>query len=137
MAAVVHFQPCHLHANGESGDMGHKAVVEPWTAAKESDVAKLAQFFPSATAVRVAVRVVRLDARGDTTAEDTVIEFGTAREVLFSASLPLEFGDHIRLVNGDGLLDAEAAVVAVQYHQGRTAVAARFSGPVANWVIRT
>ena len=115
--------------------MAHKAVMAPWSE-QTSDVAKLAQFFPSATAVRVPVRIVRLDSHGDRTVEESVIEFGTAQEVLFSATLPLEFGDRIRLENADGLLDAEAAVVAVQYHQGRTAVAARFTGPVGNWVIR-
>jgi len=116
--------------------VAHKAVTAPWSG-EASDVAKLAQFFPSATAVRVPVRVVRLDAQGGSASEHTLIEFGTAREVLFSATLPLEFGDRIRLENADGLLDAEAAVVAVQYHQGRTAVAARFTGPAGNWVIRT
>lgn len=115
--------------------MAHKAVMAPSTD-EAADVAKLAQFFPAATAVRVPVKIIRLNAHGDTATEDTVIEFGTAREVLFSANLPLEFGDRVRLENADGLLDAEAAVVAVQYHQGRTAVAARFVGPVGNWVIR-
>ena len=116
--------------------MAHKAVLEPWSG-QASDVAKLAQFFPAAMAVRVPVRVLRVDAHGGTASEQTVIEFGTSREVLFSATLPLEFGDLIRLENADGLLDAEASVVAVQYHQGRTAVAARFTGPAGNWVIRT
>ena len=115
--------------------MAHKAVMAPCSG-EASDVAKLAQFFPAATAVRVPVRVLRLDTHADPAAEETIIEFGTAREVLFSANLPLEFGDRIRLENADGLLNAEAAVVAVQYHQGRTAVAARFIGPVGNWVIR-
>ena len=116
--------------------MAHKAVLAPWSEGA-SDVAKLAQFFPAAMAVRVPVRVARLDSQGESASEQTVIEFGTSHEVLFSATLPLEFGDRIRLENADGLLDAEAAVVAVQYHQGRTAVAARFTGPAGNWVIRT
>lgn len=96
-------------------------------------MARLAGFFPAATAIRVPVRVGRIE--GDEE-EETVIEFGTPREVLFAARLPLEFGDRIRLVNAEGLLEAEAEVVAVQYHEGKTAVAARFIGPVANWVIR-
>jgi len=112
-----------------------KAVIAPWSG-EESDVSKLAQFFPAATAVRIPVRVSRLDGHGEAAVEETVIEFGTPSEVLFSARLPLEFGDRIRLVNAEGLLEADAAVVAVQYHQGKTAVAARFTGPVANWVIR-
>ena len=114
--------------------MAQKAVIPSWTD-EASDVAKLAQFFPSATAIRVPVEVCRVGDERDLQ-EQTVIEFGTSREVVFAAQLPLEFGDRIRLVNAEGLLEAEAEVVAVQYHQGKTAVAARFTGPVANWVIR-
>ncbi len=116
------------------GHVGHKAVILPWSS-ERSEVAKLAEFFPAATAIRVPVAVSRLDAQKDAE-EHTVLEFGTPREVLFAARVPLEFGDRVRLVNAEGLLDAEAEVVAVQYHQGKTAVAARFTGPVANWVIR-
>ena len=68
--------------------------------------------------------------------EQTVIEFGTAHEVLFSSSLPLEFEDRVRLVNSDGSLDARATVVAVRYHGGGKAVAARFVGEVGNWIIK-
>jgi len=114
--------------------VAHKAAIASW-AAEESGVAKLAQFFPAATGVRVPVRVSRVDAHGESSWEETVIEFGTPREVLFAVNLPLEFGDRLRLY-ADALLNTEASVVAVQYHRGRTAVAARFLGPVANWVIR-
>ncbi len=125
-----------LSQGGEGeGSVAHKAVIASWSG-EGSDVAKLAQFFPAATAVRIPVRVSRQDGHGEAGAEETMIEFGTPSEVLFSARLPLEFGDRIRLVNGEGLLEAEASVVAVQYHQGKTAVAARFTGPAANWVIR-
>ena len=68
--------------------------------------------------------------------EQTVIEFGTAQEVLFALTLPLEFEDRVRLVNSDGSLDTHATVVAVRYHEGRKAVAARFAGEVANWIIK-
>jgi hypothetical protein len=50
--------------------------------------------------------------------------------------LPLEFADKLRLRNSDGTLDTEACVVAVQYNGGRTAVAARFTGEVANWIVK-
>ncbi len=114
--------------------MAQEAVIPSW-AGTQSDVAKLAEFFPAATAIRVPVQVSRVGGQPEVE-EETVIEFGTPREVLFAARLPLEFGDRIRLLNAEGLLEAEAEVVAVQYHQGKTAVAARFTGPVANWVIR-
>ncbi len=86
--------------------------------------------------MRVPVRVTRMDLHGATLEENTMIEFGTAAEILFSAVTPLEFGDSIHVENPEGLLDAEARVVAVQYHEGRTAVAARFKDTVRNWVIR-
>ncbi len=69
--------------------------------------------------------------------ESTVIEFGTAREVLFSCTTPLEFADVLRLRNSDGSLDTEASVVAVQYHPGATIVAARFLHAVPNWIVKS
>lgn len=68
--------------------------------------------------------------------EQTVIEFGTPQEVLFSSTLPLEFEDRVRVVNSDGSLDASAKVVALRYHHGVKAVAARFVGQVENWIIK-
>jgi hypothetical protein len=68
--------------------------------------------------------------------EQTVIEFGTAQEVIFSSGLPLEFEDRVQLLNSDRSLDARATVVAVRYHDGRKAVAARFLGEVGNWIIK-
>ena len=68
--------------------------------------------------------------------ENTVIEFGTAQEALFACSLPLEFEDRVRLENPDGTLQTDGDVVAVQYHEGRTAVAVRFARKMANWIIR-
>ncbi len=96
-----------------------------------SAVAQLAQFFPGAMAVRLPVTV---SAQG--TPESTVIEFGTAHEVLFAAALPVEFGDRVRLVNSDGSLDAEAVVVGVHYRDGHKAVAARFTRVLPNWIIK-
>ena len=69
--------------------------------------------------------------------ESTVIEFGTAREVLFACTTPLEFADVLRLRNSDGSLDTEASVVAVQYHPGKTVVAARFLNAVPNWIVKS
>jgi hypothetical protein len=68
--------------------------------------------------------------------EQTVIEFGTTREVLFRSSLLLGFGDRVHLKNSDGSFDAEGDVVAMQYHDGRMAVAVRFARDVANWIIK-
>jgi hypothetical protein len=103
---------------------------------QESHVAKLASFFAAATPVRIPVRLTRLG-EGEIFSENTIIEFGTSREVLFACAAPLEFADRIRLQNSDGSLDVEATVVAVQYHEENTAVAARFSRDVANWIVKS
>lgn len=105
-----------------------------------SPVASLARFFPDAAPVRLPVEVSRV--AGDSavspaiSAERTVIEFGTPQEVLFACAVPLEFGDVVHLRNSDGSLDAEASVVAVQYHLGKTIVAARFLQNITNWIIK-
>jgi hypothetical protein len=105
------------------------------TRAAETSTAKLAKFFPEATPVRIPIHLTRM---GQSTAfsESTIIEFGTPREVLFASTLPMEFGDKLRVQNSDGTLDIEACVVAVQYNTGRTAVAARFTQQVENWIIK-
>jgi hypothetical protein len=99
-------------------------------------VEKLAELFPSASRVRLPVRVTIISAGRRRLREQTVIEFGTPQEVLFASALPLEFEDRLRLVNSDGSLDARATVVAVRYYDGRKAVAARFIGEVGNWIIK-
>jgi hypothetical protein len=101
-------------------------------------VEKLAQLFPSVSPVRIPVRLTTVALNGRRRLEEqTVIEFGTAREVLFSSTLPLEFEDQVRLENSDGSLDTRATVVAVRYHDGRKAVAVRFLGEVGNWIIKS
>lgn len=114
-----------------------------------STVADLARFFPETTPVRIPVLLTRrgetcsgekckLDEASQTAvSENTVIEFGTSREVLFSCITPLEFADVLRLRNSDGSLDTEASVVAVQYHPGNTIVAARFLQSVPNWIVKS
>jgi hypothetical protein len=102
-------------------------------------VEALARFFPDATPVRMPVQMARvLDANeaGDFT-ESTVLEFGTAREVLFACNTPLEFADELRLRTSDGSLDVRVSVVAVQYQPGQTLVAARFLGEVPNWIVKS
>jgi hypothetical protein len=111
--------------------------------AQTSTVAELARFFPEATPVRIPVQFTRSrnprhEGQPDVAVveENTVIEFGTSREVLFACTTPLEFADVLRLRNSDGSLDTEAAVVAVQYHPGTTIVAARFLTSVPNWIVK-
>jgi hypothetical protein len=107
-------------------------------------VADLARFFPEATPVRIPVQFTRRNHTDSASQPDdaglhesTVIEFGTSREVLFACTTPLEFADVLRLRNSDGSLDTEASVVAVQYHPGKTVVAARFTTSVPNWIVKS
>ncbi len=115
--------------------IGHAEVAPGQT--ELTCVEKLSRLFPNALPVRIPVRVEPLPNGRRRLQEQTMIEFGTAREVLFASSLPLEFEDRVRLVNSDGSLDARATVVAVRYHNGSKAVAARFLDSVENWIIKS
>lgn len=106
------------------------------TATREESTARLAKFFPNATPIRMPLRLTRLSGGSPPLSESTLIEFGTPHEVLFASTLPLEFADKVRLQNNDGSLDAEAYVVALQYNGRRTAVAARFTREISNWIIK-
>ncbi len=101
-------------------------------------MANLARFFPDASPVRIPVQIGRCAESGEPTkfSESTVVEFGTAREVLFTCKTPVEFADTLRMRNSDGTLDVVVSVVAVQYHPGNTVVAARFVGEVPNWIVK-
>ncbi len=114
-------------------------------------VGRLARFFPEATPVRIPIKLSRAhtngngNGNGDVSAhenenvffQDTVIEFGTPREVLFMVDRPLEFADRVLVESTDGSLHAEASVVAVQYHPERTVVAVRFLKHVPNWIVKS
>ncbi len=106
-------------------------------AAQDSPISRLARFFPNATPVRIPIRLTRVSDQNGNFSESTVIEYGTPQEILFASNLPLEFADLIRVQNSDGTLDALACVVAVQYNAGRTAVAARFTQEVPNWIVKS
>lgn len=77
-------------------------------------VARLARFFRNAVPVRPPV----------------------SREVLFASALAGEFAATLRLQNSDAGLDAGASVLAAQHHNGRTAVAARVTRDVPNWIVK-
>jgi len=119
-------------------------------------VSRLARFFPEATPVRIPIKLSRTiisngngngdsHGHGNSSArenesvffQDTIIEFGTPREVLFVVDRPLEFADRVLVESNDGSLHAEASVVAVQYHRERTVVAARFLKDVPNWIVKS
>jgi hypothetical protein len=97
---------------------------------------QLARFFPQARAVRIPVQVT--SARGGATnlREATIVEFSSAHHAIFLSTLPLEFGDRVRLEARPQGYQTEASVDAVQYHEGRKAVAVRFFQGPCDWVVR-
>jgi hypothetical protein len=114
-----------------SQDTGAVSALEEQTC-----IEKLAQLFPQASPVRISVTVSAMGMGRVGYQEQAVIEFATSHEVLFTSTLHLEFEDHIRLVNSNGSLDVKATVIAVRYHEGSKAIAARFEGEVENWIVR-
>ena len=100
--------------------------------AQENVAGRLARIFPGATPMRIPVRMER----DGGSAERTMIEFGTAREVIFRTSAQLDCGDAVRLMNDDGTLDIKVRVIAVQWMDTKQAVAAHFIAPVSNWIIK-
>jgi hypothetical protein len=156
----------HVFQTRKRGDSAAPALeVEVFTVhnqgtarALESEIVnRLARFFPEATPVRIPIKLSRshsdgqnnVNGNGDGGAhsgsissdnlffQNTVIEFGTPREVLFAVDYPLEFADRVLVESNDGSLHAEASVVAVQYHAERTVVAARFLQHVPNWIVKS
>lgn len=104
------------------------------TASEQGCAERLARFFPLATPVRVPVQITALRAGTSRLREATVVEYGGTEHAIFLSSLPLEFDDRIRIERDRNGCAAEATVIAVQYHDGRKAVAVRFlQGPCA-WV---
>jgi hypothetical protein len=99
--------------------------------------AQLARFFPGAAAVRVPVQVTALRGGGAALREATVLEFGGAQHAIFLSTLPLEFEDRVRVERDCNSGEAtDATVVAVQYHEGRKAVAVKFTEGLCDWVMQ-
>ncbi|HET7259658.1 MAG TPA: hypothetical protein VFI75_08050 [Candidatus Acidoferrum sp.] len=104
------------------------------TANEQGCTEQLARFFPSVSPVRIPVQVTALRAGRARLREATVVEYGGSEHAIFLSSLPLEFDDRVRMERDRKGCTAEATVIAVQYHEGRRAVAIRFiEGPCA-WV---
>jgi len=99
-------------------------------------VEELARFFPGVVQVRVPVKVCKGRSGKATSAEQTMIEFGTADEVLFVSGLPLDFEDIVRVRNADGSLDIVAKIIAMHLYHDKMAIAAKFVEEVPNWIIK-
>jgi hypothetical protein len=104
--------------------------------ADERDCAgQLSRFFPKLPAVRIPVRVTPQRPGQIRLQEVTVVEFGTVDFAIFLSKLALEFDDRVRIVREGGGRPAEAAVIALQYHDDRKAVAVRFLDSPCEWMI--
>ncbi len=103
---------------------------------EQSCAEQLARFFPEVTCVRVAVQVTAL--RGGTARlrEASVVEFAAPEHAIFVSELPLEFDDKVRLEGSRKNLVTDGTVVAVQYHDGRKAVAVRFRQGTCDWIMQ-
>ena len=117
-------------------DMSTMDAKESKNGFGNSELERLAQFFPDGTRVKMPVQVMRLPL-GSSEAMATVLEYGTSREVIFRCEVPMEFGERVRLTNKDRSLDAEAEVTAVQIGASETLVAARFTAEIPNWIIKS
>jgi hypothetical protein len=98
---------------------------------------QLARFFPNAAPVSVSVQVTALRGGHTKLREATVLEFAAADFAIFISTLPLEFDDRVRLERNPKTRHADATVIAVQYHEGRKAVAVRFTQGPCEWVTTT
>ena len=96
---------------------------------------QLARFFPNLPEVRVPVRVSPLRPGSVVLQESTVVEFASGEVAIFVSNLPLEFDDRVRVVR-EGAPPAEAAVIALQYHDSSKAVAVRFLAGPCEWVMQ-
>ncbi|HEY2352053.1 MAG TPA: hypothetical protein VGH83_06050 [Candidatus Acidoferrum sp.] len=102
---------------------------------QQNCAAQLARFFPGVKEVRVQVQVSALRGGSTRLREACVVEFATPEHAIFISTVPLEFDDKVRLEGGRKGYQADATVVAVQYHDGRKAVAVKFLRGPCNWMM--
>ena len=93
-------------------------------------------FFPRLNRCRFAAVLAPLRSGANQVHESVVVEFASAERAIFSSRLPLEFDDRVRLSDAEGTAECDAIVVAVQYHDGRKAVAVQFADKQIFWVKR-
>jgi hypothetical protein len=115
-----------------------KAVLEDQEPIEPAEcVEELARFFPGVMQVHIPVRVCKGRSGKAASAEQTMIEFSTAEEILFVSGLPLDFEDIVRVTNADGSLDITAKIVAMHLYHDKMAIAAKFLEDVPNWIIKS
>lgn len=118
--------------------IGQRGYLEmTFTLEERECTEQLARFFPRLPAVRIPVQVTPRRPGQGRMMEKTIVEYATEEYAIFLSKLALEFDDRVRLVCDGGGRAAEAAVIALQYHQGRKAVAVRFLDGPCEWMMHT
>lgn len=84
--------------------------------------------------MQVPVQVTALRPGKTRLSERTIVEYGSRENAIFLSNLPLEFDDRVVLKRHPGALRTKATVIAVQYHEGKKAVAVRFLGGPRDWI---
>jgi hypothetical protein len=97
---------------------------------------QLARFFPDANRVQIRAVLMPLRSGAKQVRESVVVEFASSERAIFSSELPLEFDDRVRLSQVEENAECDATVVAVQYQDGRKAVAVQFTSEQRLWVKR-
>lgn len=97
---------------------------------------QLARFFPQLPAAKIPVRVAPVGPGASSAKlhEAVVVEYGSEEFAIFVSTLPLEFADRVRISREGGGRSAEATVIALQYHDGRKAIAVRFQDGPCEWM---
>jgi hypothetical protein len=95
---------------------------------------RLARFFPELRPVEIPASLELVRAGSTRVGESVLVEFVGAGRAIFSSSLALEFEDRLLLRNQAGQ-QLEARVIAVQHHEGRSAVAVQTNGKLS-WMKR-
>src|SRR5262249_37025867 len=96
---------------------------------------QLARFFPDVRPLGLRA-LLTLSRNGSLSVrEAVVVEFAGSERAVFTSSLALEFAERVELENerGQGI---EGKVVAVQYHDGKTAVAVQILDGPFSWMNR-
>jgi hypothetical protein len=112
---------------------GHVGVLEQQET--QGCVEQLARFFPQALPVRLRAHVSAVRSGSAKLHEAVTVEFASPDFAIFASSLPLEFDDRVRLEQEGKSRKADATVIAVQYHDGRKAVAVKFAQAPCEWVM--
>jgi hypothetical protein len=122
---------------GERKGNVQQTNVWPLSELTQNCAEQLSRFFPQVSAVRVPVQVTAVRPGTARLREATVLEFGGTEHAIFLSTLPLEFADRVKLESSQNAGVTEGSVVAVQYHEGRKAVAIRFLHGPCHWVTQT